>query len=233
MWRAPLNSGLHLAAGWLVAEAYNLDYPKRRLVALASVAPDLDGLSIILGTDAFRTYHHLIFHNLLSLSVMTSLVAVLTRSGKATLAAFLGVTLHFACDFVASDWTLYLFEPFWDLRLNLTAVLPSWMVVYLFQGLGTIVVFGLVVWVAWRRERTFLEVFIRRGDLLMVRWFLQWLRGRRCVCGARAHFVCRTCGKDLCGRHIAVGHHPLRILCRTCAAQEERPEKSNKGSLQP
>lgn len=226
-----MNSGLHLAAGWLVAESFNLDYPQRRLVALASVAPDLDCLSIVFGTDAFRTYHHYLFHNLLSLFVMTGLVAALTRSRKATLAAFLGVALHFACDFLASNWDLFLFEPFWDLRLNLTDVLPFWMVVYLFQGLGTVVVLGLVVWVAWRRERTFLEVFIRRGDLLVVRWFLRWLQGRRCFCGARAHFVCHTCGKDLCGRHIVVWRRPLRILCRTCAAQKEHPKKSNGESL--
>ena len=212
-----MNSGLHLAAGWLVAEAFGLDYKNRRVVAISGVAPDLDGLAIFGGFEAFRRYHHFVFHNLLAAAVFVAIVALLCRRLRTTIAASLALLLHLACDLLASHWSLYPLEPFCNLRLNMTDFLPYWVVVYLIQGAGTVLILALVFAVAWRRERTFLEVFIKRGDLLVVRWFREWLSGRRCGCGRRAHFVCRHCGERLCARHIRLARKPLRVLCEQCA----------------
>ena len=211
-----MNSGLHLAAGWLVAEGLGLEYADRRIVAFAGVASDLDGLAILGGTQAFRTYHHFLLHNLLAVCAIVLLVGLIRRRRRVVLAAAVAALLHLACDFVASDWSLYLFEPFWDCRVNMTAFLPRWAVVYLLQGAATVAIFALVALVASTRERTFLEVFTPKGDRLVVRFFLLWLKGARCACGRSARFKCRLCGKPLCHRHIHILRRPLRILCQQC-----------------
>lgn len=65
----------------------------------AATAPDLDGLSIVAGRDAFETYHHVVGHNLF-FGVLVTLLIVAWSTHKRTMAvlAFALFHLHLVMD---------------------------------------------------------------------------------------------------------------------------------------
>jgi inner membrane protein len=174
-----MSPGAHLLASWLLANGAGLERRERRLVALAGVLPDLDGLGVLVdigngwrGTesDFFSKYHHLYGHNLmtgLGLSLGMSLLATKRRLlvFGLSLATF---HLHLLCDLVGSkgpdgyQWPIWYLFPFdktyqwiwrgqWDLNAWPNLVLLFAMFI------------GAVVWSS-RQRYSFIEVISVRLD---------------------------------------------------------------------
>ncbi len=98
----------HVLSGWVVASAVPSLTPRERLLAMAAAtAPDLDGLAIVAGRDAFETYHHVVGYNLF-FGVLVAAVLVAWSSHKGTMAVLaLGLFhLHLVMDSFGSgcDW---------------------------------------------------------------------------------------------------------------------------------
>jgi inner membrane protein len=98
----------HILSGWVVASAVPSLTPRERLFAMAAAtAPDLDGLAIVAGRDAFETYHHVVGHNLFfGVLVATLLAAWSTHKGTMALLALGLFHLHLVMDSFGSgcDW---------------------------------------------------------------------------------------------------------------------------------
>src|SRR5277367_4757241 len=103
----------HLLASWIVA-AQTTDNPRdRRLVTLAGVAPDLDGLGILIdianGSFArghcfyYPTYHHWLGHGLPAALICSLVLAAFARRRLRVLGlSFLVFHLHLLCDLAGS-----------------------------------------------------------------------------------------------------------------------------------
>jgi hypothetical protein len=114
--------GTHALIGWWTANVVPLSRRDRLLVFLGGVLPDLDGLGLLVSTDAYLTYHHVLCHNLPGGLVWAALTAALARQRLlcATLAV-LNWHLHLACDYFGSRGP-------WDT--------PPWVLPYLFPLVG-------------------------------------------------------------------------------------------------
>jgi len=211
-----MNSGIHFGYSWLLGDAAGFDLNGRRAVALAGVAVDLDGLAIVFGREAFNTYHHVVFHNLLSAGVITLAAFILfPRRPKLVLFCALAALVHFVLDYVGCHWDLYLLRPFSPAAINLTNILPEWLIIYVFQGAGTVLMFVLMVLVFLKKDRSFFEVFTPKGDRFIMNFVtLPWRR--RCAeCGRRAFYRCEECGGYFCSLHRKVTRG-WRPLCKAC-----------------
>ncbi len=216
-----MNSGVHLGYAWLLANTVEFTLNERRAVAIAGVAADADGLAILFGRDAFKNYHHVVFHNLLFAGVVTLVAfALWRRRGKLVLFCALAGLVHLGLDFVGSHWDLPLLYPFSTAAVNLTDYLPRWTVMYLFQLSGTVIMFALAVYIYLKKGRTFFEIFTVKGDRLVMNYLtLPWRR--RCIeCGRRAFYKCGICGEYLCARHRRVGK--WQILCEKCLTKSRQ-----------
>src|SRR5580698_1853156 len=103
----------HLFASWVVA-AYTTDNVRdRRLVTIAGVIPDLDGLGIVIdiarGSYAkgnlfyYPEYHHWLMHGLPAAVVCSLLLAAFAKHKLRVLTlGFLVFHLHLLCDVVGS-----------------------------------------------------------------------------------------------------------------------------------
>ncbi len=116
--------GTHLIFSWLVGANLLNARRERALVAIAGVAPDVDGLGIVIdkisGTsNYFFQYHHCLGHSIFSAILIASIAAVFAKAQKLTVwcVAFLLVHLHFLCDIAGSkgpdgyQWPIYYLYP--------------------------------------------------------------------------------------------------------------------------
>jgi len=103
-----VNPIVHAELSWLAAQGLALRRD-RRLVVLAGLAPDLDGLTILLGGQAFERWHHVLTHGITAGLLVAAACGAAARSRLATAAAALAAFhLHLLCDLVGSgpDWPL-------------------------------------------------------------------------------------------------------------------------------
>jgi inner membrane protein len=163
-----VNPIVHAELSWLVGARL----PSRRdraLVTLAGVIPDLDGLTLLAGEEAYGRYHHVVTHGLPSALVCAAVLGWLGEKKRVVAAlAFVTFHLHLLCDLAGSGpgWPLWYLWPFsthetmWDGQWNLA----SWQnsVIGLAATLG-------VLACALPLGRTAVELFSTRADGAVVK----------------------------------------------------------------
>ncbi|MGE0471560.1 MAG: metal-dependent hydrolase [Nitrospira sp.] len=158
----------HLIVSWLVGQ----HLPERRdrlLVAYAGVAPDLDGLSLVAGVDAYGRWHHVLTHGIAGATLVTICAASLAKDQRRVAwLAFLAFHVHLLGDFFGSGygWGITYWFPFskhvymapiqWD--LNAWPNVATTGVALAFSG-----------WLAIRYGHTVAETMVpRRWDAVIV-----------------------------------------------------------------
>jgi len=174
----------HFLIGWSVGSLAQVSRKERILVAIAGVAPDIDGIGLVfdLATrdslhDAWSRYHHVLAHNIIFGFFLSVLAFCLAKRRFATalltLAAF---HLHLLGDLAGSRapdeiWKIPYLLPFSGREFYWSGQWPlnSWQ-----NALVTLVfiVFGL--YQGWYRGISPVEVFSARGNERVV----QALRAR-------------------------------------------------------
>ena len=194
---APLT---HLLVSWVIA-AKTTDNPRDcRLVTLAGILPDLDGLGLgvdwatqwfgLRPTHYYIRYHHYLLHGAFGAVVISLLMAALARHRwRVALLSLVVFHLHLLCDFVGSRgpspedlWPIFYFGPFdkdpmwiWKNQWPLEA----WR-----NRLLTLVCFLYALWLAVPLGHSVLGVFNRRMDAIFVEVIRKWKGGMaRRFCG--------------------------------------------------
>ena len=191
----------HLLASWLIA-AKTTDNPRDcRLVTLAGILPDADGLGLLadlacgwLGykqTDFYGHYHHYLLHGALGGVLIAALVTGFARRRwRVAVLALLVFHVHLLCDFVGSRgpspedlWPIFYLGPFdkdpmWMWRGQWR--LDSWINRYLSAAL-----FLWALWLPLRLGHSVVGVFNRRADQVFVgvlrKWHAAWIHWRQAL----------------------------------------------------
>lgn len=189
----------HLLASWVIA-AKTTDNPRDcRLVALAGILPDLDGLGLALDlansalgrkpTHFYEHYHHYLLHGIFGAVAIALLLACFAKQRwRVALLALVTFHLHLLCDFVGSRgpspedlWPIFYLgphdkDPMWVWKGQWR--LDGWQ--------NRIVFLGLFVWtlrLAVTRGHSVVGAFNRRADAVFVGvlrgWWTAWQRWRR------------------------------------------------------
>jgi membrane-bound metal-dependent hydrolase YbcI (DUF457 family) len=172
----------HFLSGWVLANCAQLDRRERAIVALACVAPDVDGLGIIaewLTRNTahpllwFTLYHHSL-HNLAFAVVVAALAfALAAQRWKTAALALLSFHLHLFEDILGSrgpdgyQWPIPYLSPFSSaLQLSWRGEwgLNAWPNVAITVGLLL-----ATFWLAWRRGFSALEMISQKADAAFVR----------------------------------------------------------------
>jgi len=191
----------HLLASWVIA-AKTTDNPRDcRLVALAGLLPDLDGLGLLLDaaapalghrTQIYAQYHHYLLHGVLGGVLIAVLAALFARHKWRVLLLSLAVFhFHLLCDFVGSRgpapedlWPIFYLGPFdhdpmwiWKGQWRL----DGWP-----NRIFSLVLFAWALRLAVQRGYSFVGVFSRRADEIFVGVLRRWhaaLEARRIAGG--------------------------------------------------
>ncbi|HEU4391603.1 MAG TPA: metal-dependent hydrolase [Blastocatellia bacterium] len=172
----------HFLAGWIIANSYRLNRRDRALVTFAGVIPDVDGLGLIAeeltrGWEHplawFSDYHHVLGHNIAAAIIVTMAAVMLaTRRSIIAVLAVASFHLHLLCDLAGSrgpdgyQWPIIYLFPFsrrcalaWTGQWELNAW-PNFVI--------TSLLLLAVVYLAWRRGYSPVEIFSPSGDRAVV-----------------------------------------------------------------
>lgn len=162
-----MNPIVHAELSWLAGVRLT-ERRDRVLVTLAGVVPDVDGLSLLGGVEAYSKWHHVLTHGLVAATVCAVLFGALAKRrlvvGATSFAAF---HLHLLCDLAGSGpgWPITYLAPFsrtetmWSGQWNLA----SWQNSVI--GLGATLV---VLACALPFGRTLVEAFSVKADQKVV-----------------------------------------------------------------
>lgn len=189
----------HLLGSWIIAAKATNNSRDCRLVALAGILPDADGLGLVAdlitgaggrkGTQLYEHYHHYLLHGAFGGVVIGLVLACFARERwRVALLALLVFHLHLLCDFIGSRgpspedlWPIFYFGPFdkdpmwiWKGQWRL----DGWQNKTVFA-----ILFVWALWLATKRGDSFVGVFNRRVDAIFVsvlqRWRFAWLKRNR------------------------------------------------------
>ncbi|MHB8875217.1 MAG: metal-dependent hydrolase [Myxococcaceae bacterium] len=162
-----MNPIIHGELSWLLAQ--KLEARRDRLLVMAAgLAPDLDGLTLLAGEDAYGRWHHLLSHGFVAALGVTGACALFARRRlTVALLALAAFHLHLVCDLAGSGagWPLYYLYPFSERAIGWSGgwELASWQNTTI--GLAiTLACLGC----ALKFRRTFVEVFSVRADARVV-----------------------------------------------------------------
>jgi inner membrane protein len=180
----------HFLLGWSAADSLALPRRDLALVAVAGIAPDLDGLVVLVDLGAralgrpdpylFGQYHHMLTHGLAAALLFAALAGALAvRRRQTALLAFAAVHLHLLCDLVGSrgpdpedTWPVPYLAPFSE-RLTL-AWSGQWRLDAWPNLLLTVALLALTLHRAWSRGYSPVGLLSTRADAALV----AALRGR-------------------------------------------------------
>jgi inner membrane protein len=180
----------HLFASWIIAAKTTRNLRDCRLVALAGILPDADGLGLLVDlftnarggvqTALYQEYHHYLMHGAFGAILTTAVLTTFARDRlRVALLALLTFHLHLLCDFVGSRgptpqdlWPIFYLGPFshhplwvWQGQWRL----DGWQNRYL-----SVALFLWALWLAAKRGDSFVGVFSRRLDLTFSRVLAKW-----------------------------------------------------------
>lgn len=124
-----MNPIVHAELSWLAGARLG-DRRDRVLITIAGVVPDLDGLTLLAGVDAYAKWHHLLTHGLIAAVSFSVLFAMLARQKLAVGGlSFVAFHLHLLCDLAGSGpgWPISYWYPFsrdewmWNGQWNLAS----------------------------------------------------------------------------------------------------------------
>lgn len=180
----------HFMVTWVAFERYVPETSDKALVCLAGVAPDVDGIGIVVDfttrrlglpeTNLYQDYHHLLAHGLLGAVIISGVAAAFaSRRVLVGVLAFLAVHLHFLCDILGSRgstaadiWPIHYFAPF-SLEHEMF-VSWQWPLVGWQNLLVSVLLMCFVLWRATVTGYSPVSLFSRPGDIAFIKVLRTW-----------------------------------------------------------
>ena len=181
----------HLLASWIVAAKTTNNPRDCRLVTLAGVLPDTDGLGIVVDmvknairhTDDYyyyQYYHHWYLHGIFGAVLVSGLLTCFARERWCVLGLSLLVFhLHLFCDLLGSRgpdpgdyWPIYYLGPFSRRLMFLWH--GQWRLDGWQNRVISVVLFLWAIWLATGRNDSVVGVFNRRLDRVVVTVLKKW-----------------------------------------------------------
>ncbi|HTL59099.1 MAG TPA: metal-dependent hydrolase [Candidatus Limnocylindrales bacterium] len=185
-----MNPETHLLASWVIGAKTTDNARDCRLIALAGISPDADGLGLIIDVISralgggkisyYQHYHHYLLHGLFGgILITTLLIFFAHRKWRVAVLSLLVFHLHLFCDLIGSRgpdpvdlWPIFYVGPFskesmwiWKAQLPLDA--------WPFRVL-TVSLFAWAVCLAVQLGYSFVGVFSRRLDRIFVAVLRKW-----------------------------------------------------------
>ncbi len=188
-----MSPGAHFIGSWLIGSVATKTPRDRKLITLAGILPDIDGLGMAVDVAKgifsgepttyhyYHKFHHILCHGWPAALVICGLLTCFATNRWRTLGfCLLTFHLHLLCDLLGSRgpspadlWPICYGEPlfrqpvwFWKSQWRL----DGWQNLTIF-----VIIFLGSLWRAVRLGNSFVEVFSRKADEVFVRVLQKWV----------------------------------------------------------
>lgn len=221
-----MNFGGHLITGWLISRCLKESSLKeRRIITAMAVLPDIDAFSMaypsLLG-DWHRTFGHNVFFFAFAPLIF---LPIFKRERIKAIIPILYITLftHFILDLLVTGWwALY---PFWPINKDYTILTSLYIpenIMKIYIQLGLLLVLIIAAVMVYRKSGSSpFEVISTDFDKFMTNFMITPFSKKRCICGARAFYICEGCGLACCGRHVRFKKW-FRTICADCISRGQK-----------
>jgi hypothetical protein len=180
----------HLFASWLIAAKTTHNPRDCRLVALAGILPDIDGLGMIADIGArlmgneqtwyYGRYHHVWTHGGFGAAIIVAFLTCFAKERlRVALLSLVTFHLHVLCDLAGSRgpskedlWPIYYFGPFTKEPMWLWK--GQWPLFAWPNRLLTVGLFSWCLWLPIQGGHSVVGVFNRRADAVFVGVLRGW-----------------------------------------------------------
>src|ERR1017187_2182191 len=185
-----MSPATHLFMSWIIAAKTTNNPRDCRLVRLAGILPDADGIGLLVDaanhalgrkeTFLYSDYHHWLLHGALGGILIAALLACFARQRwRVALLALIVFHLHLLCDLAGSRgpspgdlWPVFYFGPFSKHPMWLWH--GQWRLDGWANRIISVALFLWALWLSSKRDDSFVGVFNRRVDKIFVGVLRKW-----------------------------------------------------------
>lgn len=205
---------VHGIVAWLIALIFVNNVQDRRLIVIAGVAADIDGIFILFDRDLFSTYHHTFGHSFV-FGILIALTAGMLaknkiRTGWGAIAAFSG---HLIFDLIGSNLPIAIFCPLNQIRISFTSYLSKEIMYVVINPMTFVIAIFIVFVIMYLYEISPIEFISEKLDKKMVGAYVFPLKYKCEYCGRRAFGECEKCKRKVCTNHL---ENFLNSKCSGC-----------------
>jgi hypothetical protein len=155
---------------WLVAVAFAKDVQDRRLIVIAGVVLDIDGIFILINNNSYMEFHHTFGHSLI-FGVLVAIVALTLSADKLKVFfwAISAFSLHLVGDIVGTNWPVPIFYPLSDFSLTASSFLTQNQIYNIINPAVFIICLVLIFIVMYRKSISPIEFISQKLDKYLTR----------------------------------------------------------------
>jgi hypothetical protein len=211
---------VHGLLAWLLAIMLIKNVSDRRLVVIAGVVLDIDGIFILFNNDLFYQYHHTFGHSYI-FGILIAITASILANDKikvffTALGAF---TLHLIADIVGSNWVITPLYPISKYGIAGSTYFSNFTIYNVINPVVFLLSILAVITIMYKKELSPFEFISEKFDKIMVGLYVYPLKYKCETCGKKAFIECNICGKKACSNHL---HSILKSKCKQCAGTQEK-----------
>ncbi len=206
-----MNPLYHLQVGSFIANARDYGLRERRMIMLASLAPDLDGV-LIFNQGIWEQVHHTFSHNIFFVAGVSIAMALANKARRMEifLVCLAAGALQLPLDSITNhpSWKQRFLWPISDFEFKLAALAQfeglAFIQVKVVQTALMLAILAGTVYLYKRSGRTFIELLSAPLDRLLTDFITLPFKSRCAVCGRRAFYRESERGEPLCPHHAHV-----------------------------
>ena len=161
---------VHGMIAWLIAVLFVKQVNDRRLIVIAGVVLDIDGIFILLNDSSYAEFHHTFGHSLV-FGLLVAMVALTLSVDK--LKVFFGAlsafSLHLVADIVGTNWPVPIFYPLSDFSLTANSFLTQNQIYSIINPTVFIICLVLIFILMYRKTISPIEFISEKLDKYVIR----------------------------------------------------------------
>ena len=164
---------VHGMLAWLIAVMFSKNVNDRRLIVIAGVIPDIDGVFILFDQAAYNTYHHTFGHSFV-FGIMVALVASGLSSDRIRvgIAAICAFGVHLLSDIFGSNWAVKPLCPISEFAVGNPDFLTNAMIYDVINPGTFFIAFFIIAAIAFFKGFTPFEFISEKLDNRLVEFFI-------------------------------------------------------------
>ncbi|MBA3045293.1 MAG: metal-dependent hydrolase [Candidatus Thermoplasmatota archaeon] len=161
---------VHGMIAWLVAIIFAKQVNDRRLIVIAGVVLDIDGIFVLFNDSQFYEYHHTFGHSLVfGLLVAIVACALSTDKIKIFFGALSAFSMHLVADIVGTSWPVPIFYPLSDFSLTSSTMLTHNQVYNIINPAVFIICLILILIIMYYKEVSPIEFISEKLDNFIIK----------------------------------------------------------------